>query len=176
MSGSRKDPVAALPFIPSAEFRDPTLSGDLVKSRLTMVNRSIAVIRSLTQGSVSGALGEPPSDSAVWRSWRSATPVQKQLATRVAGSWKRWFATSDAHDGAFSLATLLRTTNATGTQVAQRGDMCPCVPPEVSLPPPGTTPVDLGDVAPSVKPYLANMETDMLLTDEEVDWDEYERI
>ena len=109
--------------------------------------------------------------------WARASPAQRSIVQRPWDAHANWMCKAGTVDGFISLRAMLkdREDPKLKMDLLQRGDVCPLVPKEVSLPPPGTTPVALTSVAPSTKHYLDDMES-MLLPDEEIDWDEYDNI
>ena len=59
-----------------------------------------------------------------------------------------------------------------------RGDVCPLVPEEVDLPPPGAKPVPVVQLSRSARPFLEKAEILMMKADSEADWEaiDYEMI
>ena len=70
----------------------------------------------------------------------------------------------------------LQTELLTRAPETVRGDLCVRVASEVSLLPPGATPVPLKDTSPEAAESFATWRRSMLRLDSEVDWVEYEKI
>ena len=111
------------------------------------------------------------------------TAVQRQLVHRVGDSHAEWMAEEILHDDDTALTQMLRavplalqTEPLTKAPETVRGDLCACVASEVSLPPPGATPVPLKDTSPDAAEFFAAWQSSMLRQDSEVDWEEYEKI
>ena len=114
----------------------------------------------------------------------SSTAPQRKLVTYLWETQVRWAAEEECVEGGVALESLLRAVPAglrsqpaaACTAESVRGDVCPCLAEEVSLPPAGSVPVPIASISPEAAEFFESWEKSMLLPDEEVDWDAYERL
>ena len=189
MTSSRsfwKDPLEVLPHLPHPLPlpRSVTVKLSCMKL-LTRVNETISCLRGLYKGELVNGQQEVAnvSRSSIKAGWSHSTGPQRQLVRRVWDAHAEWMAEEILHDDDTALTQMLRavpvalqTEPLTKAPEPVRGDLCACVASEVSLPPPGATPVPLKDISPDAAEFFAAWQSSMLRSDSEVDWEEYEKI
>ena len=180
--GTRLDPLDGLPC--TEDFLEPTAGGKaLALSVRWRVNGAVRALRALYAGSLESVL-ETPSPSSIRAEWARATSSQRSLVRTV---WRRvstWAASLPDVDGhqVFDPITRSVPVGERSSKVParetepQRGDVVGLQPQHVSLPPVGTKPVDIQEVAPELREYLDRGESLMLRKDEDVDWEAYDAI
>ena len=177
-----RDALPTLPIIPwhVAESEWPDLSVHSRRKALGNANDTIRRLRALACGEVSIAGGAPG------REWHEARGQQREVALTILGRWIDW---RDDLEAAPSPSEALRLlgglalggyTSAQPTDIeAQaggrlpKGAICPIDVERLSLPPPGTVPVQLADVSPTACAYLSKFRERMLKKDDLVDWERY---
>ena len=110
--------------------------------------------------------------------------MQQALVHRIWDRVASWSARLPQVDGHQVLDQITRSVpeackasgKASRETEPQRGDVVGLQPQHVSLPPEGTTPVAIGEVAPEVLEYLENGDAHMLRADKDVDWEAYDAI
>ena len=146
-------------------------------------NSAIAALNGLWRGSLTDVdlLPRERRDS----SWESATPMQR----RIVGGIMRSYIDNDLGDeaargeDAFRRATKTFSDpytgpggEAEGSSCLARGSVCPLVLDELSMPPPGVTPIDPTLHSEAVKHYYHLAEQMMLRNPASIDWEEYRKL
>jgi hypothetical protein len=160
-----------------AEFNDGQVS-------LTMkrVNRVVLAIRGLAHGHLS-ELEEDGTHRGSWSAWKEASAAQREI---VSDLWKQNLSRATWGGLTDGIAALRRCgksgsggyTHVSGGEEAVtasvlspalvRGQVCPLIPENVSVPPPGTIPIDLIKVSQTGRPFLDNVEKMMVLDGDKV--------
>ena len=130
--------------------------------------------------------GTLAAGAAKKEAFRSATPLQKMIISDI---WDRhalraeWGTINDGR------AVLSRLTGSVGsgyssvtmeaeattkTSSYKKGDLCPLVSEQVSLPNPGTRQLHVRDLATSAWHYIEHAKSLMIRGSGEVDWERYE--
>ena len=181
---AERDPLRALPLLPHPWALPRDRPRSLTPAKVwARVNETLVALSSLFNGDllpvlqVAGGL----TRKVVKQRWSAITRKQKDILKWVWDAHVRWGSSlADSSDQAAlegvlrAVPTAFRSGPPRGQDLGHfRGDLCPCVAEEVSLPPPGATPVQIIKLAPDAAEFLNNFKELMLRPDEDVGWEEY---
>ena len=181
-SARERDPLRDRPALPpsvGAAMGGRTGAAESLTWR--RVNRAVVAIRRLAVCAMPTLSELLPGPRGCTEEWDLAAPPQRRIVTNL---WSRHQDRADWGSVTDGRAALRRLGNGkvlgpygqaqgTGSTIDKgklgRGDVCPLVPEEVDLPPPGAKPVPVVQISRSARPFPEKAEILMMKPDGKVD-------
>ena len=175
-----RDLLPHLPLLPWARATGTTDMEAGLRARVwRRTNETVKAFAAL-------ALGEVRHDRRSQPSWEEATQKEKEFTLSVWGTCCEWAELCGHSKQKSEAMRLLGFTGASygghweTQQEGQdgrlnKGAVCPINVEQLSLPPPGTIPVELASVSPTAAAYLENFSRTMLRRSDAVDWEALEQ-
>ena len=151
--------------------------GPVIRNMLDRTNATIDVLGALACGEVVVLPRPRPS-------WEEASARQREISLMVARRWTTWVAHLAAAPPRSEALRLVGAASLSeyGGGLPQKqeahlikGELCPINVERLSLPPPGTTPVDLEEISPTAAAYLSKLRRRMLRPKDDVDWERHSK-
>ena len=176
----QRDPIAQLPFWPPRADLGMQKAFGLGRKEERAVrhtaNAAVAAVRACWAGDFKDAVIE--RQDVHKHSWDLATPLQKKLAMRIFHAAAQFCALPQPPPGEDAFRQVAGGPAVRGyTQIVdsstpgflKRGDLCPAVLSEISLPPVGSVPIDPSLFCPALKHYYEGAEQIILKNVHDVD-------